>query len=180
MVFSKKWMTKSNIENTLRCYRSKELKTVKQVAKELKTTPHTVQEILNRSMSRKERKALAMLRYSAAKSGSRSPMWGKFEEKHPNWKGTCDDHKGYLTIKRNGRRIFVHHETMLPLLGLKRLPRRLEVHHIDQDRHNNHPDNLAIVTRGGHSALHAIMRYRETKQWRSRKSKLAEAMKYST
>jgi uncharacterized protein YjlB len=65
-------------------------------------------------------------------------------------------------ILRNGRAAvwngngytFKHRVTAAKSLQIPELAAHLEVHHIDGDKLNNDPDNLAIVTKRGHRRLH--------------------------
>jgi predicted Fe-Mo cluster-binding NifX family protein len=180
MSISKIWTRDSvAIKAVLRLYRTLELKGCKQIAIELNTTEQNVQAVLNQNLSKKERRALSILRYSAGKIGRKNPMFGKNAEQHPNWKGECDDQKGYLTIKPKGKRIFVHHHVMLPKLGILKLPKDFVIHHIDNDPTNNDLDNLALCTNAGHRTIHALQR-RGGKAYRLRQLKIAEALKYLT
>jgi hypothetical protein len=180
MSISAKWLnSKKNIDNVLRLYRSSDIKTMAMIALELGTTYQTVSKAIRDNMGNPERKALAMLRYSASKMGSKNPMKGKFEEQHHNWKGECDDHHGYMTIKRNGKRQFTHRKVMADALGLKRIPLRFDVHHIDENPLNNDLDNLAIVTRKAHKTIHSLQRS-EPKSLKLKKLRLAEVLKYMT
>ncbi|WP_413777057.1 HNH endonuclease, partial [Streptococcus pneumoniae] len=45
---------------------------------------------------------------------------------------------------------------MMEALGLEKLPENLVVHHIDGDAKNNELDNLALLTREGHVAVHYL------------------------
>jgi hypothetical protein len=81
-------------------------------------------------------------------------MYGRTGDKHPNWKGDCSDNKGHLTRKVNGKRQFVHRLVMAEAFGLKELPKKWHVHHIDGDGENNSLDNLALCTNAGHRHLH--------------------------
>lgn len=178
MAISKKFINNSdNIKKVLQMYRSRELLTMKQIAKELQVGYGSVHYIIQTQMSNKERQSLSMLRYSARKIGDKNPMFGKTAEKHHNWKGPCSDQKGYLTIKPNGKRVFQHREIMAKALGLKTLPKKFQVHHLDGNGENNDLNNLALVTNKGHNTIHALQR-QEGKQYRLRRLKLAEAMKY--
>lgn len=56
---------------------------------------------------------------------------------------TAGEHKGRL----------VHCVLIEQRIGRRLLPDEV-VHHIDGDRQNNHIDNLALLTRSGHSRLH--------------------------
>lgn len=59
----------------------------------------------------------------------------------------------YKAIKVNGVKRDLHRHIVETYLG-RRLPYNKVVHHIDEDRHNNDPDNLDIMTRAGHARLH--------------------------
>jgi hypothetical protein len=58
-------------------------------------------------------------------------------------------------LKRGGGN--EHRVAFARLLGTN-LPRNLDVHHIDGNKHNNEPNNLALVTRGGHLRIHRLMK----------------------
>jgi hypothetical protein len=152
---------------------------MKQIARQLGTTESSVQAVISMNMPQEERRALAMLRYSASKIGAKNPVFGKFAAQHPNWKRICSDQKGYMTIIRERKRVFVHHEVMLKALDLSKLPEGLEIHHIDGNGENNDLNILALVTKKGHSTIHALQR-RGGKEYRLRQLKLVEAMKYLT
>lgn len=181
MSISKQWVAvESNRANVLRLYRGSELLTTEQIAEELGTTFHNVSHVIRTGMTEHERRTLAKVRYSVSKSGTKNPMQGKTREAHHNWQGECEDGCGYLTILvANGEREFVHRAVMAEALGLAKLPRRFDVHHIDEDKKNNALDNLALVSRRGHKEIHA--RQSEGSQvFKSRRSTIADALRYMT
>jgi hypothetical protein len=180
MSISKKWVADvANQEAVLSRYRSPDIPTTQAIADELGTTFHNVSHVLKHNMPEAERKALAKVRYSASKTGDKNPMRGKTEDAHHNWKGDCEDGRGYLTRIQDGKRQFVHRIVMAEALGLEVLPDSMDVHHIDNDPRNNSIDNLALLTPAGHKAVH-YMQATDSILLRSRKSTIADALKYMT
>lgn len=180
MSVSKAWIKKEeNRLAVLSMYRSRDIPTAEVIAQSLGTTVHNVRWVLRSVMPRKEYKALARVRYSASKMGGKNPMLGKTLDAHPRWKGERPDGHGYLTIVCQGKRRFVHRVVMAQALGLPEIPKELDVHHIDGDKTNNALDNLAIVTRAGHEAIH-FLQARDSKSLRLKRSAIAEALKYMT
>ena len=64
-------------------------------------------------------------------------------------------------------------------LGLEELPEQFVVHHIDEDPMNNSLDNLALVTRPGHNAIH-FLQVKESRALQLKQSTIAEAVKSMT
>jgi hypothetical protein len=158
-------------------YRST-LKTMAQVAEVCGVTHHTVIAILADCIEPDELAKLKAVKYSESKRGEKNPMLGKVPKNH---KGECKDGYGYLTRVVRGKRQFVHRIVMAELLGIpvEELPSGLTIHHIDGDRENNHPDNLALTTKVGHVAIH--QRYQHTpEESRLRGLSLSEAIRYMT
>lgn len=179
MVYSKKWVTnQDNVTAVLKAYRSKELKSVRQIAEELNTRTGNIWWITKKHLSREEHTALKTIRYSLSKLGDKNPMKGKFKHEHPNWKGICEDGYGYQTIKVGEKRIFVHQQVLMKALGLQKIPMGWEVHHIDGNTRNNNLDNLALATKLGHATIHS--RELDSASLRLKKLRLAEAIKYLT
>lgn len=180
MSISKTWL--GNPENTKKAvelYRERSFPTVETIAAMLGTTPQTVSRALRSALSDAERKALAAVRYSVSKTGAKNPMKGKRGMAHPKWIGECADGYGYLTCLHEGKRKFVHRVVMAEALGLQELPAHLDVHHIDDDKANNSLDNLALVTRGGHLAIHS-RQLREPRSAELKRSTIAEAVRSMT
>jgi len=180
MSISRRWVERvQNQKAVLTLYRSKELLTQVKIAERLNTTQHNVGHILKNYMPPEEFRALMIPRYSASKTADKNPQWQKTGEQSRSWVGECEDGKGYLTILHNGRREFVHRLVMAKALGLSQLPKRLEVHHIDSDPKNNRLDNLALVTRRGHCAIHSLQA-QEPKMFSLRRRSIAAALQYMT
>ena len=180
MSVSKAWA--NNPENQKRAaelYRSAEFPTVQRIAELLGTTHQTIGHTLRLVIPDAERRALAAVRYSAAKEGQKNPMKGKKGAAHHNWKGLCSDGHGYMTCLHGGRRQLVHRVVMAEALGLAELPSELEVHHIDDNKTNNALDNLALVTGRGHRALH-LRQLREPKDAALKLSTIAAAVRSMT
>lgn len=176
MSASKSWATPSRIEQVIALYKSSEMPTVNQMAKHFKTQRQTLDQILRSHIPAAEFAALKAVRYSRAKIGARNPAFGKTPH---NYIGIVDDGNGYLTCIKDGKRQFVHRVVMAESLGLTILPEIFDVHHIDENPHNNNLDNLALTTRRGHLEIH----YRQAKDTLSlqlRKSTLWEVMKSTT
>jgi len=112
-------------------------------------------------------------------AGNLNPMTGKTREQHHNWVGECDDGYGYLTCLHLGQRMFVHRVVMAEALGLSSLPEELDVHHIDGNKKNNVLDNLALVTRLGHRAIH-FLQVKDSLGVALKKSTLANAVRSLT
>lgn len=180
MSVSKRWVSDpKNQEKVLALYRDTRLLSQEAVAKELGTTMHNVHHVLKMRMSQAERDAHSSLRKSVGKLGSKNPMKGKTGSKHHLWKGECQDGHGYLTCLHEGKRQFVHRLVMAKALGLKTLPRRFDVHHINEDRMDNRLDNLALVTRGGHRTIH-FLQVKDSVSLALKRSTLAEVLKSMT
>lgn len=143
------------VQEVIDTYLGPDKPTMVQVAEVCSTGFGTVQFILSTHLDKELLQFEKSLRKSRAKAGPLNPMYGKKAEQHPNYKGAVKDGHGYLQIKRNGKYVFVHRIVMAEILGLSELPPEMEVHHIDEVKTNNDPDNLALVTPGGHRQLHA-------------------------
>lgn len=180
MSVSKRWVSKpENRVAVLSRYRSRDCPTIEAIAKELKTTFHNVGYVIQTYMLESEKKALAKVRYSASKTGPKNPMQGKTGETHHNWKGECPDGYGYMTLLQGDERRFVHRIVMAQALGLAELPEIFDVHHIDEDTSNNDLDNLALVTRAAHKAIH-FLQAKDSKSLALRRLSIADALKYMT
>lgn len=81
--------------------------------------------------------------------------------RNQNWKGgrtVPNDPNGSVTVRLNGRQYLEHILVAEKALG-KPLPKGTEVHHIDENRHNNAGSNLVICQdRAYHKLLHRRMR----------------------
>lgn len=78
-------------------------------------------------------------------------------------KGTAPD-GGLLDTtygKLNGRH--AHRVVAEEKIGRALLPGEI-VHHIDGNKHNNHPDNLQVMTQSEHARLHATERHAKRRQ----------------
>jgi hypothetical protein len=130
----------------VRRYRAKQ--TTTQIADELGCGWPTVRKVLEQELTAQEYDTLKRANYSRSKTGEKNSMYGaktaaerilrqgRFEV----WNG-----KGYT---QEHRIIFAK------ALGFQTWPEGWEVHHIDGNKINNHPDNLALVTKKGHQRLH--------------------------
>jgi len=143
-----------NIRTVLKAYRAEDKPTVATLAERLGTTPQNIRFILAENLDKDLYKAEKALRYSRSKLTS-NPMAGRSGSRHHNYKGEVRTKEGYLQVKVRGRYVLVHRQMMADALGLKRLPRKWEVHHINEVKDDNRLDNFALVTRAGHQALHA-------------------------
>lgn len=104
--------------------------------------------------------------YVKSKLGEKNPMYGKFREENPRYKGIVSDGKGYLmclkpdwyTGRKGTNHVFVHTIVMCEALGLTELPKGWVVHHINGDKYNNDINNLALLTNSAHSKIHTFQR----------------------
>ena len=158
---------------------SPDLPTIQDLAKQVGTTHHTVSFVLKRDLDSETFKAHKAYRYSRSKAGDLNPSKGKTREKSPRWKGHCPDGYGYITeLDTDGRRRFKHRIVMARALGLKTLPRKFHVHHIDGDPTNNDLDNLALCTAKAHGAIHDLQQ--DTVTSRLKRSSLALVLESMT
>jgi len=74
--------------------------------------------------------------------------------KHQNRCGDIYIHNGYeCFIDQDGKEVFIHRYIMEQKLGRK-LERGEEVHHIDENKRNNDPDNLELTVKSDHTSHH--------------------------
>lgn len=168
-----------NVRKVLALYRDNPRKpTITEVAALVGTTYHNVHTIIAQNMPADRRKAEKALRYSRSKMSKRNPMHGRSGSLHHGYQGVIAAKDGYLQLKVDGRYELLHRHVMAQQLGMKRLPAWLDVHHIDEIKHNCDPDNLAVVTKAGHGKLHAKRSQSERlplwAQWESGTSRSTE------
>lgn len=179
MSVSKKYVScPVNREAVLAAYLGPDRPTTKSVALSLGTTFHNVSHILSQALEPERLKAEQALRYSRSKTGAANPMQGKSGSQHHNFIGRISDGHGYLQIKVGRRYVLEHRLVMSKALGVGRLPKGWDVHHLDGDKENNALENLALVTKEGHRRLHRFLpdssRHPLWDQWVSGTSKSRE------
>lgn len=159
---------KKNVRLVLEMYCSDDKPNLDVIAERLGTTYQNVRYIVATHLPPARYQMEKALRYSRSKLGELNPMLGKFQDQHQNWKGDCEDQKGYLTRVVDGKRYFVHRIVAAEMVGVhvRDFPKNLHVHHIDKNGYNNDPDNLAIVTPKGHGELdHIESRFNRLPMW---------------
>ena len=76
-------------------------------------------------------------------------------EKSPNWRGGSQlERTGYLSIRFNGIKVYLHRHLMEQKLDRK-LYRSEHVHHINHDKLDNRIENLILINANEHSSYHA-------------------------
>lgn len=141
--------------------------TLEELAERHGTTYKVLWRVVQNNFSKEERLQRKSRTYSKSKLGKNNPMSGKYAEQHHNFKGEVSDCKGYLlhlkpawyTGRTKSKHIYYHHLVLCAALGLTEIPSGWSVHHIDKNPLNNDITNLALITRKGHSKLHAMERF---------------------
>ena len=131
-------------------------------------TGHSYKQVFNyvkanyTTAHRKTRKAVT---YKNSKLGDLNPMFGNFGSKHHRYVGVVGDSKGYLMVlkpewytgRKGSKHVFMHSVVVCVDLGITEIPKGYVVHHCDFNPHNNHIDNLVLLTVGEHSSLHTAL-----------------------
>lgn len=99
---------------------------------------------------------------AVSKTAEKNPMFGKTLSKHhrhvPNYKTTY----GYMMVDcpdwwegpRKANKYTEHNIVGCLKYGLTKMPKGYVIHHIDDDKLNNHPDNLQLMTIAEHMRHH--------------------------
>lgn len=134
-------------DNIVRQYRTL-MFSMSEIAKQFGTTHATVSAIIHEEFTDDERRRMRGANRSRSKMAEANPMFGKKTAAERILR------RGRAAVWNGNGYTFEHRILAAKSLGLETLPRHLEVHHIDGDKTNNDPDNLAIVTKRGHQYLH--------------------------
>lgn len=97
------------------------------------------------------------------KVGDKNPMKGKRGKLHHNFVNKKYDVNGYVLVeapdwyagKRDGPNVYEHIIVYCEHNGVASLPTGMVVHHLDENKQNNHPDNLILVSIQDHRRIHA-------------------------
>lgn len=102
--------------------------------------------------------------------------YAKHQEEHPSntgrtWlkKGNVPKNKANGSIRKDGYRAVCYkdhqvleHDLIYCLTnGFYYIPKGYVVHHLDQNKLNNNPENLALLPRGFHTTLHRLIESRQ-------------------
>ena len=99
-----------------------------------------------------------------AKLGTKNPMSGKIQEQHHNAKDVVRV-AGYRTIwapdwweglMPKGNRVYEHQLNWAIAAKATKVPDGCVIHHIDENKDNNHSDNLVCLTRRQHAQIHCV------------------------
>jgi hypothetical protein len=133
-----------------------------QVAALTGQTHATVGAIVRETVPPEQLKILKVANYSKSKTGVKNPMFGVKKQVGAILRS------GYRYL-RVSKDVYEpeHRLVLMQELGLTTWPEKWEVHHIDGDKVNNSPDNLALVTRSGHQKLHS-QKFEKLYAWEKR------------
>lgn len=134
-----------------------------EIARDCGTTESAINNWVFREYPKEYRSKRKRECYRRSKLGSKNPMYGKFRDKHHNYKGRCEDGKGYMLVLKpewytgrpGSKHIYEHHAVYCENHGLTEFDTSLYcIHHIDGDKMNNNIENLVMLTHSDHSKLH--------------------------
>jgi len=125
-----------------------------------------VQSRIAKWYSEEIRRSRKKLMYRRSKLGTDNPMFGKIGHKHPNYKGSVSDGKGYILVikpswftgRTGSKHIFEHHLVMCKHLNIPCIPDNMSVHHLDHNTTNKDINNLLLLPNSAHSKLHQLER----------------------
>lgn len=104
--------------------------------------------LMGRKMSDENREKI-----SKRVSGRGNPMYGKYAEESPNWKGGWLSKCGYRKVNFMGHQQLEHR--VIWMLHHKRdIPNGYVIHHIDFNKSNNEIKNLKLMKEKDHLKLH--------------------------
>ena len=97
------------------------------------------------------------------KIGDKNPMKGKTGLLHHNAVEKSYDVNGYVLVfapdwylgRQDGNKIYEHIYVYCEHNALPCIPKGMVVHHLDENKQNNHPDNLVLVSIQDHRRIHA-------------------------
>ena len=122
-----------------------------------------ISEIARKGLSKEERaqRYSEINRHAKLKS---NPMSGKTRTKHHNAKDIVMV-AGYKTewapdwwtgLSPKGNRVYTHQRVWCEANDYSAVPKGHVIHHIDEDKLNNSPDNLICLTRREHAQIHCV------------------------
>lgn len=90
-------------------------------------------------------------------------MKGKSGMQHPRAVEKEINQDGYISVfapdwysgRRDGNKVYEHILVYCEYNGYAFLPKGMVVHHLDENKQNNHPDNLILVSIQDHRRIHA-------------------------
>jgi hypothetical protein len=77
----------------------------------------------------------------------RDPKTGRFQ--------STTDTTRYKMVQFNNQRMSEHAREICISLNIPKIPKGFVVHHLDENKRNNHIDNLALVTTTAHNRIHS-------------------------
>lgn len=103
---------------------------------------------------------------SLSKQGKDNPMYKKTKAAHPRYKVSYVNWQGYRYIDApdwytgncKGTKVMEHIVVGCIKYGLTELPQGHVFHHKDENKLNNNPDNLELLTISAHMIVHAEIR----------------------
>lgn len=139
---------------------------IEDICSEVKLPNYMVQDVLRRNFTKEQIDKRHAKFYRESKLGLKNPMTNRTYEQHHNYKGIIDDGNGYLmclkpdwfTGRKNKTYVFVHHIEFCLATGLTEIPKGFVIHHIDLNKKNNDPSNLAMMSMAAHARLHAMLK----------------------
>lgn len=97
------------------------------------------------------------------KIGDKNPMKGKTGMHHHNAVERTINSSNYVQVfapdwyvgRKDGNKTYEHIISYCEHNGLSEIPKGMVVHHMDENKQNNHPDNLILLSIQDHRRIHA-------------------------